>query len=357
MIPIVLPDKAQVEAAHLDALSRGVYDKFNDLEEYVKNSKDYTEDVLNDIKMYLRVLSDASLCRILVMDVSAQRDLVASIDKIFPPGRFYGKEERSVERNRAFADVNNRLLKVFDYDAFARMKGKWGLLALALCLNKAVKVCPYCNGEYVFAFKLDKGDFSGKVKGRKSPFDHYFPRTRYPFLGLSLYNLIPCCSRCNSLMKRDMYDGLLNMPHPYEADVTKSVYKGMKFRVIASKPKAFYSCSIEDIDSVLLTERENGTFSVGRCWERLFKITDVYSNIYHGRVADAMSKSVGYTASYFEELRGKLVETGLPVGDVERLVYGASLRWQDINRMPFAKMTIDIHDTYAGHCGLNATEL
>ena len=145
MIPIVLPDKAQIETAHLDALSRGVYDKFNDLEEYVKNSKDYTEDVLNDIKMYLRVLSDASLCRILVMDVSAQRDLVASIDKILPAGRFYGKEERSVERNRAFADVNDRLLKVFDYDAFARMKGKWGLLELALCLNKAVKVCPYCN--------------------------------------------------------------------------------------------------------------------------------------------------------------------------------------------------------------------
>ena len=34
MIPIVLPDKAQIETAHLDALSRGVYDKFNDLEEY-----------------------------------------------------------------------------------------------------------------------------------------------------------------------------------------------------------------------------------------------------------------------------------------------------------------------------------
>lgn len=352
MIPIVLPDKAQIEATHLDVFSRDVHDKFDELEEYVKNCKDYAEDVLNGLKMYLKALSDASLCRILVMDVGAQRDLVASIDKILPLGRFYGKEERSEERNRAFADVNERLLKVFDYDAFARMKGKWGLIELALRLNKAVKVCPYCNGEYVFAFKLGKGDFSSKAKGRKSPFDHYFPRARYPFLGLSLYNLIPCCSRCNSSMKRDMYDGLINTPHPYESDVTVSVHTGMKFRVIASKPRAFSYCSTEDIDSVLLTERENGTFSAGRSWERLFKISDVYSNIYIGRVADTMSKAVGYTASYFEELRGKLAETGLPVGDVERLVYGASLRWQDINRMPFAKMTIDVHNTYAGRCGL-----
>jgi len=347
MIPMELPDKAQIESEHLNAFSRGVYEKFNDLEEYVKNCKEYTEAVLVDLKMYLKVLSDASLCRILTMDVSAQRDLVASVDKILPSGRFFGKETRSVERNRAFADVNDRLLKVFDYDAFARMKGAWGLLELALRLNRTVKVCPYCNGEYVFAFKFDKGDFSSKAKGRKSPFDHYFPRSRYPFLGLSLYNLIPCCSRCNSLMKRDIYDGLINMPHPYEADVTDSVHKGMKFRVLASRPKAFSCCSIEDIDSVLFAERRNGTFPAGKHWERLFKINDVYSNIYLGRAADAMCKSVGYTASYFEELRGKLAETGLPVGDVERLVYGASLRWQDINRTPFAKMTIDVHDTYA----------
>ena len=353
MIPMILLDRASIEAAHLDALSKSVSDKFQNLVKEYASRSNYSKGVLDKVRAYLKKLDDASVGRILIMNVHEQRALVSSMDDILPIGHFYRRKKKS-EKDRAFAEVNKRLEKVFDYDEFARMSGKWGLMELALQLNKTVKVCPYCNGEYVFAFKLDKLASDRPGKACKSPFDHYFPRARYPFLGLSLYNLIPSCPRCNSSMKKDKFKGLVDMPHPYDNSSEtgyKSMHEGMQFRVLVSQIKAFTSCSTENIDAVLLTERIKGTYLAGKCWERMFRLNESYSNIYLGRVADTMCKSVGYTASYFEELKGRLSRLGLPVGDVERLVYGASLQQNDINRTPFAKMTIDLYETYSTLAG------
>lgn len=349
MIPMILLDRASIEAAHLNALSESVGDKFQNLVKEYASRSGYSKEVLDDVKDYLKKLGDASVSRILIMNVQEQRALVSSVEEKFLSSLSCRRKEED-ERKRAFVEVNKRLKEVFDYDAFARMSGKWGLMELALQLNKTVKVCPYCNGEYVFAFKLDKLASDRLGRAYKSPFDHYFPRARYPFLGLSLYNLIPSCSRCNSSMKKDKFKGLVDMTHPYDNSSEpgyKSMHEGMQFRVLVSQIKAFTSCSTEDIDAVLLTERIKGTYLAGKCWERMFRLNESYSNIYLGRVADAMCKSVGYTASYFEELKGRLSRLGLPVGDVERLVYGASLQQNDINRTPFAKMTIDVHEVYA----------
>lgn len=74
------------------------------------------------------------------------------------------------------------------YTNFRNRKWAYGLLE-----KLDVKVCPYCNRQYTFTVP--------KVK--VSPqFDHYFPISKYPYLQLSLFNLIPSCSTCN-LKKSD----------------------------------------------------------------------------------------------------------------------------------------------------------
>ena len=35
-------------------------------------------------------------------------------------------------------------------------------------------------------------------------FDHWFPKKKYPLLAISFYNLIPCCTYCNSSVKGDI---------------------------------------------------------------------------------------------------------------------------------------------------------
>lgn len=57
-----------------------------------------------------------------------------------------------------------------------------------------VTVCPYCNRSYIF---------TSSKSGTRPQYDHYFPKSKYPYLALSMYNLIPCCSVCNGLKHDD----------------------------------------------------------------------------------------------------------------------------------------------------------
>lgn len=52
-----------------------------------------------------------------------------------------------------------------------------------------VKVCPYCNRMYTTTLY-------GKKRIRPD-FDHFYPQSRYPYLAVSLFNLIPSCNVCN----------------------------------------------------------------------------------------------------------------------------------------------------------------
>lgn len=52
-----------------------------------------------------------------------------------------------------------------------------------------VRVCPYCNRMYTTTLY-------GKKRVRPD-FDHFYPQSRYPYLAVSLFNLIPSCNICN----------------------------------------------------------------------------------------------------------------------------------------------------------------
>lgn len=88
------------------------------------------------------------------------------------------------------------LIKIFNYDYFSDLEPpKWGRHKLLTSLG--VKVCPYCQRNYITSYTLEKN----KVEKATADLDHFYPKKDYPFLALSLYNFIPSCSICNSRMK------------------------------------------------------------------------------------------------------------------------------------------------------------
>lgn len=58
-----------------------------------------------------------------------------------------------------------------------------------------INSCFYCNIDYVNTFK-DNNDIKNHFT-----LDHILPKSKYPFLSISLFNLVPCCSPCNSKFK------------------------------------------------------------------------------------------------------------------------------------------------------------
>lgn len=62
-----------------------------------------------------------------------------------------------------------------------------------------VDICPYCNREGVKVIPVDKIDENGNIvtKNIKAELDHFYPKELYPYLAVSLYNLVPSCETCN----------------------------------------------------------------------------------------------------------------------------------------------------------------
>lgn len=61
---------------------------------------------------------------------------------------------------------------------------------------KNLSYCPYCGDESVFMTNHVGYDFRNVVS--KTVLDHYLPKSEYPYFAVNIYNLFPCCWRCNS---------------------------------------------------------------------------------------------------------------------------------------------------------------
>ena len=94
-------------------------------------------------------------------------------------------------RDQSLLDrAKEKFKEIFDYDAFSKDRTGWG--AYALCSAARHKVCPYCHIRTTATVARDTDN-----AGYRPQLDHYYDKARYPFLALSLGNLVPCCGTCN----------------------------------------------------------------------------------------------------------------------------------------------------------------
>ncbi|MFS1989749.1 HNH endonuclease [Vibrio splendidus] len=98
------------------------------------------------------------------------------------------------------------LKEIFDYEKCIKKT-----LAMKLLSESEVYVCPYCN---IHNIKSD--NYENKTKRSYRPaLDHFYPKSKYPFFALSLYNLVPACGECNTTNK-GAYDTYENpYPNPF----------------------------------------------------------------------------------------------------------------------------------------------
>ena len=60
-----------------------------------------------------------------------------------------------------------------------------------------IEICPYCQRNYISSYEENNDEKT------TADLDHFYPKSLYPFLALSLYNFIPSCQICNSRFKGD----------------------------------------------------------------------------------------------------------------------------------------------------------
>ena len=93
---------------------------------------------------------------------------------------------------------NGKRLRFINYDDFDSDVRNNMLFSLG------IKVCPYCNRQYITSWE------AGKIT---ADLDHYYQKSLFPLFALSSFNFVPSCHVCNSLMKGRKYAETL---YPYD---------------------------------------------------------------------------------------------------------------------------------------------
>ncbi|MCV4340489.1 hypothetical protein [Pseudomonas capsici] len=101
--------------------------------------------------------------------------------------------------------VSKRLKDIFDFSEFSK-KSQRPWTAYHLCLQAKYKVCCYCHMVSTGTCLPDE-----ELKGYRPPIDHYYNKSDYPFLALTLSNFIPCCEKCNGSQMKHSVDFAKNI--------------------------------------------------------------------------------------------------------------------------------------------------
>jgi hypothetical protein len=114
-----------------------------------------------------------------------------------------------------YDDTIKILADVFNYNDFVSGH-KITSYGLAEMVDR--NTCTYCNRLYTLTV-ITKDEHTGFINDGtrliRPSFDHWYAKSKYPILSLSLYNLIPSCTVCNSSVKSDADFSLKTHIHPY----------------------------------------------------------------------------------------------------------------------------------------------
>ncbi len=211
------------------------------------------------------------------------------------------------------SDINKVLYNIFVSNIYQNKKRFNGLKFVN---DIGLTTCPYCNRAYIQSVSK-----RGVVRPE---IDHFYPKSKYPYLGLSFYNLIPSCSVCNGTTakgdKDSFKDGLVS---PYEI-------KKDDFR---------FSFDVKELEEFRIKfEKKIATNDI------YFKLEDFYSH--HGDIAFELYTKLFRedTKEHFDALSNSLNGIGLDEDEIYRFITCGYFDDEDLHKRPLSKLIKDIFE-------------
>lgn len=189
-----------------------------------------------------------------------------------------------------------------------------------------INACVYCNTQFAITTTNSQGDFSGKYE-----LDHFKPKSRYPFLCTSFFNLQPCCANCNkSKYNKEalfcLYTKKYDNINPFNFKLSeKSIIKYMLSQNCEKLEIEFNSYDSE----------------IKHNHEELFHITELYSML-KDVAEEIVWKSRIYNTSYIKTLKESFVKLNLHDENFKRFILGNYFKSKDIHKRPLSKFVQDI---------------
>lgn len=265
-------------------------------------------------------------------------------DKIFSSRKHKSKSNKKRKSNNLTAKpeyFKNIILQIFNYDHYRKNI----LIELGAKLN--IKSCPYCNQHFTLNIIYSKEPGSGKWNHlAKYQFDHFYDKSTYPFLSMSLYNLIPCCGVCNHSKGTEEFDLIL---HPYYIEKTSEI----KFLLNQPIPQLLLDTPAEDRITIDINIPDQEKQKAVEKFVKKLQLKERYE-----RHRDIVEKSYirSYLKSYyafssnfremlnldFEKNNNKFAHTSISKDLFDRIIMGNYTAEKDYWRRPLAKFMGDL---------------
>jgi len=207
---------------------------------------------------------------------------------------------------------------IFKYTGdFAKKSTPYSTYDLAENLN--ITTCVYCNRIYTKTV-------ANPYKITRPEFDHWYPKSTYPLLALSFYNLIPSCHICNSSVKSTILMDTTRFLHPY----------------LPQQIDLKFSYWIESINKYMFhikrpfPSKEHNTITA-------FKIEEIYE-MHRDEIHDLVRLRRLYSIDYLLKLKGllKSVDSNVSMEEIYRLAFGTHYNEENFSKRPLSKMKRDI---------------
>ena len=169
---------------------------------------------------------------IIVGNPKSLNEIITEFNNNFTIDIFY---ETDITGRIKDSEIAKKLKVIFNYKSFRGSEFCVNYLR-ELGFEKRVP-CPYCNFDELSIVTRD----DNKSDLALLDLDHFVPQSKYPFLALSMYNLIPSCHNCNSSFKREILFLIDTHINPFD----KSFDEYFRF---SFKNPYFYGMDIEDLE-------------------------------------------------------------------------------------------------------------
>lgn len=187
-----------------------------------------------------------------------------------------------------------------------------------------IKTCPYCNAMLTINV--------GKIA--RYQLDHFYPKSLYPYLSISLFNLIPSCNNCNHL-KLDKDVNLKENFHLYSDKPSMEVFK---FSLDDADTIRYLSGINEEDLNVHFTFTDAQHKGLVEKHNKIFHIQHIYDT-QNDIALDMIWRYQANNNVNIEEL-SKLLK--ISENEVKRMLVGNYIDYHDIHKRPLSKYMQDI---------------
>ncbi|TDW51577.1 hypothetical protein EV144_101253 [Flavobacterium sp. 270] len=237
-------------------------------------------------------------------------------------------------KNGELTSIGKALKDIFNYKSFRQSKK-----AIWFSDSLSIKSCATCNSQYTLK--------TSQIKSVKLLFhlDHYFPKSVYPYLSLSYYNLIPCCASCN-MSKSNKPFSLLENIHPY----IESFHNIAKFNLDRASLADFLIDPNKNEDKINYCVEIRAKYFGNSIFEtklenylREFRINEQYEQ-FKDIASETYLRSRYYHKKRRNEVRDFFHGSGINIDDelFRRFVLGNYHQDKDLLKRPLAKFMRDI---------------